>query len=505
MPLMTRRRFALASLSASRSGERSFHVCLAPDALEADSGLLALVRDAGVTDVWVAGFFYGHWYYTPDRIARHFRAIKKAGLRPHAVQLPLGHPGDSLGAVAGQPPLIPPPHWSRAVRSDGRSQWGTSLHPPATQENAAALRRMAAIGARDVFLDDDFRLAPGPGAIGGCYCDRHIDEFRRLHGLSASVGDQIHNDVRTRAFTPLLRQWLDFHCSQLTASFRAMQKASPRLRLGIMVMYLGAEKAGIRLSDYSNVPFRVGELMFRDRDFTPVKGKTDELFSALFHRRFTPPELAYSESTAFPANELSAPNLAAKLAVSTLADVRHTMFMSGLTPFPRAHWEVLKPAIQSHRTRHRKFAGLAPQGPFKHFWGEASRYAGDDKPYSLFLAAGVPFEVCHALPAEGHVFLSDADALTGTRSAATLVSRAVVPETLADLFRLKARFRPSFEASSVPFVLDEKPAVLAWFPSARAALLWNLSERPESFAIRLRSRDIPVQAGPLALVEMRDL
>jgi hypothetical protein len=86
--------------------------------------------------------------------------------------------------------------------------------------------------------------------------------------------------------------------------------------------------------------------MFDDHSFTPVKGKTDELFSVLFHRRFVRPELAFSETTAYPANRLSAAHLAAKLVISTLADVRHTMFMSGLTPFPREHWSVLAPAMR---------------------------------------------------------------------------------------------------------------------------------------------------------------
>jgi endoglucanase len=73
-----------------------------------------------------------------------------------------------------------------------------------------------------------------------------------------------------------------------------------------MVMYLGAEKAGIRLSDHRQGLMRVGELMFNDASFNPVKGKTDELFSALFHRQFVAPERAYSETTAFPADQLSA-------------------------------------------------------------------------------------------------------------------------------------------------------------------------------------------------------
>ena len=66
--------------------------------------------------------------------------------------------------------------------------------------------------------------------------------------------------------------------------------------------------------------------MFNDKSFAPVKGKTDELFSSLFHRRFVSPELAYSETTAFPADKLSASNMAAKLSVSLLSDVHNTMF-----------------------------------------------------------------------------------------------------------------------------------------------------------------------------------
>ena len=86
--------------------------------------------------------------------------------------------------------------------------------------------------------------------------------------------------------------------------------------------------------------------MFDDASFGRVKGKTDELFSVLFHRRFVEPDRAFSESTAFPADKFSTAHLAAELTVSTIADVRHTMFMSGLTPFPRAHWVTLGPAMR---------------------------------------------------------------------------------------------------------------------------------------------------------------
>ena len=101
--------------------------------------------------------------------------------------------------------------------------------------------------------------------------------------------DDLVDSIKGRRFVPIVRNWVDFWCDQLGACFRAQQAAASHRNLGIMVMYLGAEKAGIRLRDYSWVSFRVGEMMFSDRDFAPVKGKTDELFSALFHRRFVRP------------------------------------------------------------------------------------------------------------------------------------------------------------------------------------------------------------------------
>ena len=46
----------------------------------------------------------------------------------HLINVPLGHPGDSLGAMAGNVPLTPPRHWRLAKFPDGRTYAGTSLH-----------------------------------------------------------------------------------------------------------------------------------------------------------------------------------------------------------------------------------------------------------------------------------------------------------------------------------------------------------------------------------------
>jgi len=508
---ITRRRFlttttALAAGSlfefprravAEDSSPRRFHLSISEDALDADPELLDIVKKAGVTDIWVTGFMYGHWMYSIDRINVWRRRVEDAGLAAHVINVPLGHPGDSLGAKSGTIPLTPPTHWRLAIRPDGTTYAGTSLHAPATEENADALRTLEAAGVTRVFVDDDFRLARGPGVIGGCFCDEHKKDFLNKHGYGETQWQELLESVRTRSFNPVLNAWIEYTCDQLTGSFKTQQAAAPKIQLGNMIMYLGAEKAGIRLDDYRDAPFRVGELMFDDGSFSPVKGKTNELFSALFHRRFAKPELAFSETTAFPPDRLSAANMAAKLTTSTIADVRNTMFMSGIQAFPRTHWDTLAPAMKHNAAIHAKLAGHAPRGPFKHFWGEHSRKVGDDNPNSLFLASGVPFEITDSPASDGYTFLSDADARAGAsgalrsegtnfviRSEAALLWEGVrtMPDALESIFALKRELIPTFK--DLPYIEEDKPAVCAWYPTARAVLVWNLAEERADLTLR---------------------
>ena len=500
----------LPALGGYAKAIRSYHACLAPAVVENDPELVDTVRQAGVSTVWLAGYFYGHQPYSDNLLRRARARVERAGMEAQLITVPLGHPGDSLGARDGDFPLTPPPHWRTGQRPDGKTYAGTSLHVPATAENSAALRHLRQFGFRRCFVDDDFRLARGPGEIGGCFCEDHRVRFLRAGGFGRQQWDELLADVAARRLTPLLRAWLDFTCDELTASFRSQHRAF-RGNLGIMVMYLGAEKAGIRLRDYRSVPFRVGELMFDDGSFAPVKGKTDELFSVLFHRRFVRPERAFSETTAYPANRLSAVNMAAKLVISTLADVRHSMTMSGLTPFPRAHWAVLAPAMRQQAALHESVAGHRLRGPFKHYWGDAQRLVGDDQPFSLWLAAGVPFEVVEQPASDGWTFLSDFDARelaahpTAVKSRWLCRSSATVrppgidtlTESLPELFAFKNRIRS--QLADVPHVAEDQPAVCAWFPTAGRVLIWNLSEQPRELTVVHGAHRRTLQLGPLAV------
>ena len=496
---------------------REYHVCLNPETILQDPDLPVSLAHAGVSCVWLAGFFYGHWPWPIEILTRARDRLRMTGIEARVVNVPLGHPGDSLGSRDGNFPLTPPAHWRLGSSCDGKTYAGTSLHAPATEENAEALRKLRRAGFSHFFLDDDFRLARGPGEIGGCFCEEHRSRFLRHTGLPSRRWPELLDDVRSRRFTALVRQWVDFTCDDLTGSFRAQQKAAGG-DLGIMVMHLGAEKAGIRLADYRRVPVRVGELMFDDRAFSPVKGKTDELFSVLFHRRFAAPESAWSETTAYPADKLSAEHLAAKLVMSTVADVRHTLFMSGITPFPKTHWTTLAPAMRRQAGFHAQLAGHRLRGPLKHYWGEASRYTGDDHPFSLFLAAGVPFELTERPAPDGWTFLSDADAAAaadgklvsrGTRFVCRSTAGATVgglepcEETLEAVFALKHHMLPTLP--KVPFVENDEAAVLAWYPSAQTALLWNVRAERTTFLVRCGTQTREVALGALESALLSDL
>ena len=104
---------AMASEAPPRG--RAFHLSVSPDSLEADPGLLDLAHGAGISQIWLSGFLYGYWYYSIDTILRWARAAEAKGMQAHVINVPLGHPGDSLGAKSGAIPLTPPTHWRLAT------------------------------------------------------------------------------------------------------------------------------------------------------------------------------------------------------------------------------------------------------------------------------------------------------------------------------------------------------------------------------------------------------
>ncbi len=491
--------------------ERSYHISCSPDMFDVNGDFPEIWRDAGVTDAWLCTWFYGYFPYSWEKIDNLLGRIKSAGLRPHLISVPFCHGGGALDPRSEGFPNLPPKHWKIARRWDGSENWGFSWHSPTDVEGAKAIRTLAArYGAFDFFLDDDFRFASTPDLIGGCVCDECRRDFLAKSGLEESRWDEVLDDVRNNSETPLLHAWVDYFCDRLTQCFRTYRDAVSTVDVGIMVMYMGCERAGIRLDDYKDALFRVGEGGFSDGWYGTEKFKTIELYSSLFHRRFCQPGRAFSETTVFPEKSLSAENMASKLAVSTICDVRNTCFMSGLVPIAAENWPVLKERMAREKTAHAKLLGAKPKGPFKHFYGVSSRYCAGANAYSLFLALGVPFEVCDEIPSDGWTFLSDPDALAVERGSLTspgskLVARlessagrfAKVDEEFDALFEFRRSIVTTLQENLIPYVEEEIPIVLAWYPDVNSLYVWNISNEEKTFHIRRGDRLAAIKLGAL--------
>ncbi len=477
-----------------------------PRAVKLDAQtMIELWKEAGVTDIWLDPYNSGV-FRDVEEFDKAVRRSLEFGMKTHFITVPFGHPG-----------LDPAPdvkaRWKKSERFTGRVDYGIACHEPTAQDCVASIRKIADhYGQCDVFLDDDYRWGLAPGDIGGCVCAECKADFMQKTGLSDARWNALLDDLRATRDTKDVRLYVDYFCDILTRTFKESEAIAPEVDLGVMVMGMGSENSAVRLDDYRGKLFRVGEWMFTDAQYESTKNKTIELYSVLFHRRFTDPGRTFSETTII--QELSAENYVSKLSTSTLADARNTMFMC---PIPASYWSLIAPRMKREREFHRKIIGCKARGPFKHFWGLADRYIGGYNAYSLFLACGVPFEVCDEIPADGYAFLGDASAREmergeleskGAKCVARLDSASgrfdKIPETFEDLFEFRRALLEKFRADGVPYVEEETPVVLGWYPDARAAYLWNVDKTDKVVTLRKGDWKIAVELKSLdsALIEL---
>ncbi|MDO5310246.1 MAG: hypothetical protein Q4G03_12255, partial [Planctomycetia bacterium] len=419
-------------------------------------------------------------------LATSVERVQNAGLRVHFLTVPVGHPNSKFTPEIQE-------RWGGYTDVHGNSNYGVSVHEEVAKDCVKSVRAIAdQYGACDVFLDDDFRFAVAPDSVGGCVCPKCKADFMQKAGFSPERWDALCNDLRDGHDSKDTRLWLDYFCDRMTKTFRDTQAASPEIDLGIMVMGMGSEKAGVRLDDYRSALLRVGEWMFTDAQYNSLKNRTIELFSVLFHSQFVPPGRAFSETTII--QELSAENYVSKLSTSTLSDVRNTMFMC---PIPASYWGLIAPRMKREARYHSHLLGIKARGPFKHFWGLADRYNAGYNGYSLALATGVPFEVCSELPSDGWAFLGDYSAQEmergelasgGTQCVARIASSTgrfrQVPESLEELFKFRRELLAGFRNAQIPYIEEETPVVLGWYPEAKACYLWNIDKADKVVTLR---------------------
>ncbi|MBO7723555.1 MAG: hypothetical protein J6S27_07185, partial [Thermoguttaceae bacterium] len=138
------------------------------------------------------------------------------------------------------------------------------------------------------------------------------------------------------------------------------------------------------------------------------------------------------------------------------------------------------------------------------------RYMAGYDAFSLFLALGVPFEVCDTLPDDGWVFLGNASAgaiesgslePTGAKLLARVGSGsgrfAEIPESFEDLFALRRTLLDGFREKQIPYVEEETPVVLSEYPESRTIYIWNIE--PEEKTIHVRKGEATIALSLLQL------
>ncbi len=492
------------------SAQRTYHLSVGCETVNQSEALPTLWKEAGVTDLWLTTWYSGRYAVTWDAFDAAIAKTRELGMTPHWLSVPFGHPTPYDSGKGAFPEV-----WKPVERFTGRKGWGISCHTPMDDVCAELNRSLATrFGPCDHFLDDDFRFADSPDEVGGCVCPECRTTFLQTTGIAESRWEELLESLRQNEDTPLVRLWVDYQCDQLSTIFRKIRDVAPQIDLGIMVMGMGSERAGIRLDDYRECLFRVGEWMFDDQQYGSVKNKTIELFSVLLHRRFASPGRTFSETTICPDNALSKENMASKLAFSTLADVRNTMFMCNI---PAHYWSFFAPRMKKEAQYHEILAGKQPVGPFKHYWGKAGRYLAGYNAYSLFLALGVPFEVTDTLSENGWTFLGDHDANSvergeitspGTRCVARGRSASdrftQVDETFESLFAFRKTVLPTLQKERIPYVEEETPVICGWYPDANAMLLWNVENTPKTIHVRYGETSTPVELPALETVLLQE-
>ena len=74
---------------------------------------------------------------------------------------------------------------------------------------------------------------------------------------------------------------------------------------------------------------------------------------------------------------------------------------------------------------------------------------------------------------------------------------------MTDLFALKHEILPRL--GNVPYMEQDLPVVCAWYPTARAVLLWNLQEKPASLTVRKGQSKRAVVVGALGVTLLEDI
>ncbi|MFC5402831.1 hypothetical protein [Cohnella soli] len=302
--------------------------------------VIAMMKEARVDTIWLWGYFYGSTWSSLETIAEAGRIARSHGFEAAIIQLPVGHPGNSLNPDDDAIRLKIPDHWRYREDSAGKPKYYIGdIEPVMVRENVESIVALRDAGFTRFMMDDDLRLGELGDEIQGCFCDICVSEFGRASGRTLTR-ESLVQALQDKADTVLMKEWVGYNCSKVTNMMKEMNV--PGVELGIMVMHLGDERHGIDMREIQEaIPgceFRVGELHFSDGEFGSPEGKASELLGIQYHLNLVGRERTVSETTVFPPKSLNENNLICKVKIAVSAGISDIYFMSGTWLIEESYW-----------------------------------------------------------------------------------------------------------------------------------------------------------------------
>ncbi|MBP1991048.1 hypothetical protein [Paenibacillus eucommiae] len=521
-------------------------------------GTLAALKQAGVSTIWLWGFFFGKLWSPIEDMVQAAEVLRRNDFEVGVIQLPVGHPGNGLNPDDDTLDLQLPAHWRYRIDHLGNPvYYCADLDESMVRDNVESVEALRQAGFTQIFMDDDLRSGVWGSRLGGCFCSHCVEEFNLLQqdlgvgpgvggGLGLGLGLSVSREAIVEALesgtrSQLTEAWIDYNCSKVT---RFMEATSlPGIEAGIMVMHLGDEHQGIDISAIKNrLPqcmFRVGEYHFNDTDFGTPEGKASELFSILFHLDAMGREYAFSETTVFPARALSHANLIYKVKLELAAGIPNILFMSGTWLITEDYWQALAAELPALQQLEQEIAAYERSYPVHLVYGT---YGHNEvvQPYFLPLLAGLPAKPVKARDrnrdseAECLLFFGGYELTPEWEQQFTSYKRIIMDQTAFERNKHKLENMNTNtsmtsleiwdyqlgsspkkeeivllqellagETTTYPLLKAGSDITLLWLPESESVILLNLKDEPNRGTLSYRGGSREVVLGPLDVIQVR--
>lgn len=318
-----------------------------------------MIKSAGITKMWLFGYFYGEFDSSPEEMASAKKLLEEDGFSVGVINLPFGHGGNALNPNDPDVRLVTGTGWRYRVDVYGRVLPNTTcINEKVLSDSISAVKTLKDIGFTDIFYDDDLRFGMWGEHLQGCFCDECIKSFSKEY-------TPVKREVFQCDIPEALREaWCDFQCGKLTDFVEKV--TIPGVKTGVMVMHNGDRRHGIDIKMLKkripNIFFRVGEAHFSNAAFEHELGKKSLLISVHNHMALIGDrDKCWSESTVYPEKALSPENLIEKIKMEISAGLYHIFLMSGTWFITEEYWKKLRNSLSMLKDMAEKYENTEPE------------------------------------------------------------------------------------------------------------------------------------------------